>query len=121
MVLVKIGQEIIKRLGPTAYKFMQSDKLVLNKAWTGFKHKSSIVSGIRSGLLAGSVVGSVINQNNDDENDGQIQPGIKTGPPYKARGRFRRRNSRRYDKYCRPNKHRRRSSYRNFKSMRNRF
>ncbi len=49
-----------------------ADRVVLNKAYTGFKHKSQIVSGIRHGLLAGSVVGSLIRDTDNPEMDAQI-------------------------------------------------
>ncbi len=105
-----IGQAI-SRYGN---RLLYSDKLVLGKAWTGFKHKSSIVTGIRHGLAAGGVVGGFINFNDDDELDGKIpqQYGSQAYKPDKTRGGRRGRNYGRNLKYCRPNRYRRRSSYR---------
>ncbi len=62
-----IGQAISK-YGPAGSKILQSDKLVLNQAWRGFKHKSSIVSGIRTGLTTGGIVGSFINTGDEPPN-----------------------------------------------------
>ncbi len=124
MVLQKIAQEIIKyatRGAPVAKRLVDSDKLVLNKAWTGFKHKSSIVSGIRSGLFTGGIVGQFIRDSDNPEMDAQVPYSPQTNKPYKARNR-RRRQCYRYDKFgnrsnirCRQPKSR--STYRS----RNRF
>ncbi len=103
-----IGQAISKYRGP-AIAFTQSDKLVLNKAWTGFKHKSSIVGGIRTGLLGGSIVGSFINNAPDTPGNGPSIPfyGSETGSQDKARGgqtgryNYRNRSSKRFNKYKR--------------------
>ncbi len=114
MVLQKIVQEIFRRGSPFAYKFLRSDKLVLDKVYTGFKHKSSIVSGIRHGLVAGSVAGGFISNPDDDDLNGTslFEHVIKTGTPYQTRSRRRGRNNRRRCK-CGPfNSNSRRSSYR---------
>ncbi len=95
----RIGQEIFKyvsRAAPTGSRIMQSDKLLLNQAWKGFKHKSSIVSGIRTGLFGGSIVGSFIADGGDTPGNGSFPVnGTKTYPQNKTRGRSTRRS------YCR--------------------
>ncbi len=108
-----IGQGISK-YAPAARNVLSSDKLVLNRAWTGFKHKSSIVSGIRTGLFAGGAIGSFIRESDNPEMDAQV-PFFNGSKAYKSsktrggRGGYRRR----YTKCrCRSNKYRRRSSYR---------
>ncbi len=115
-----IGQAI-SRYGPAGNKLLQSDKLVLNKAWTGFKHKSSIVSGIRSGLFAGGVAGQFIRDSDNPEMDAQVPFFPQTSSPYKARG-GRGGYRRRYTKCrCRSNKYSRRSSPYRSRKLRNRF
>ncbi len=121
MVLTKIGQEIFRRGAPYISKFLSSDKLVLNKAWTGFKHKSSIVAGIRTGLFSGSVVGSLLNNDDMLDTGGSFQPFNPSSSQNKARGGRRRRYGRRYNNRCRPNKYSRRSYSGKRKRMRNRF
>ncbi len=110
-----IGQAISKGRGP-AISLVNSDKLLLNQAYKGFKHKSSIVGGIRTGLFAGGVIGSFIRESDNPEMDAQIPffNGSKTSSPYQAR-RGRGRYSRRYSKCrCRSNKFSRRPKYRNY-------
>ncbi len=72
-----IGQGISK-FGPAANKLLQSDKMLLNKAYTGFKHKSSIVSGIRHGGLVGSTIGTLIRDMENPFMDAQIPFSPKT-------------------------------------------
>ncbi len=93
MVLTKIGQEIFRRLGPAATKFIQSDKLVLNQAYKGFKHKSSIVAGIRTGLFAGSIAGPLISGDNDDDLNGPFSTRYEPQTYKPEKTRYRRRGS----------------------------
>ncbi len=92
-----IGQAIAKGY-PTGSKLVNSEKLILNKAWVGFKHKSSIVGGIRTGLFGGAIAGSLINQSADVPNVALPPPYEHVSPSrtsYKTRsgyGRKRRRN-----------------------------
>ncbi len=94
-----IGQGI-SRFAPTGKKLFESDKLVLNKAWTGFKHKSSIVGGIRTGLFAGGTVGQFIRDSDNPEMDAQI-PFSNGSSPYSQNKTYRgrRRKCYRYDKF----------------------
>ncbi len=108
-----IGQAISKGVGP-AKGILASEKLVLNYAWKGYKHKSSIVAGIRTGLFGGAVGGSFIRDSDNPEMDAQIPfgNGFKASSQNKTRNR-RGGNRRRYAKRgCRPHKYRRRSSSR---------
>ncbi len=107
-----IGQAI-SRGAPGTKALVNSEKLALNYAWKGFKHKSSIVGGIRTGLLGGGIIGSIIRDSDNPEMDAQIPfNGSQAGSQNKARGR-RRGYGRRYPKRgCRPYKHSRRSSTR---------
>ncbi len=110
-----IGQGISRvgaRVAPLVFGVVKSDKLILNYAWKGYRHKGRIVQGLRGSLVTGSVIGGIVN--NDDELDtgsGSIPKfnGSKTGKPYKTRSRFRRRNNGRYHKCYRPNNNHRRS------------
>ncbi len=79
----RIGPEIFRQLGKLqkpAQTLVQSEKLILNKAWKGYKHKSSIVAGIRTGLFTGSVVGPLIRQNDDDELMARFRSGMALRP-----------------------------------------
>ncbi len=112
----------ISRLAPVGSKVLQSDKLLLNQAWKGYKHKSSIVGGIRTGLFAGSVIGPFINKSADNPEvygpQDVYEP--KTSSPYQARsgrGGF----SNKYNKHKRFNRKCRCARPRKYKSSRNRF
>ncbi len=77
-----------------------ADKMVLNKAYTGFKHKSSIVSGIRHGLVAGSVAGGFIRDSDNPEMDAQVPFFNGSSPSSSNKTRYRRRGKcNRYDKF----------------------
>ncbi len=117
-----IYREISKRFAPGAKTLLNSEKLILNYAWKGYKHKSSIVSGIRSGLLGGAIAGSFIKQNDDDDLDGSpLQPFTPSGAQDKTRSGFRRRYSSRRRQCYRPNSYRRRSGFGKRQQRRNRF
>ncbi len=107
-----IGQAI-SRFAKPGKALVDSDRMVLNYAWRGFKHKSSIVSGIRSGLLAGGVAGSYIRNSDNPEMDAQVPFGPKTPASSQNKTRYRRRGyGRRYPKRgCKPNRYRRRSRF----------
>ncbi len=113
IVATRIGQEIYRAGQRYGSKFLQSDKLVLNKAWTGFKHKSSIVAGIRTGLTLGGGLGTFL-VNNDDELDvaTPYKYESQTGSPYKTRSGRRGWNYSRRCKCDRLNRYKRRSSFR---------
>ncbi len=101
MVIQKIAQEIIKyaiRSRPITGRLVNSEKLALNYAWKGFKHKSSIVGGIRTGLLGGAVAGTQLNTADVPE---VYTPPIRITPPYQQnKTRNRRRGvCRRYTSY----------------------
>ncbi len=85
----RIIPEIIKygsRGSPIAKGVLTSDRMALNYAWKGFRHKSSIVGGIRTGLLAGSVAGTFISDDGLDDTDGlSFTP---TSKFYKTRRRY---------------------------------
>jgi len=100
----------------------RSDKMALNYAWKGFKHKSSIVSGVRTGLFAGSIVGAIVNSNAPDTpgNGPPIQYVPQTSPPYKARGGQTGRSNRRYNSNKRFNKYKRCTCARKHYRSRNR-
>ncbi len=113
-----IGQAITKYGARTLY----ADKLVLGKAWTGFKHKSSIVTGIRHGLLAGGVTGSFIRDSDNPEMDAQVPfYGPSASSQDKARNRRGGKRRRFTRNYCPPHSDRRRSRFRKSYSGRNRF
>ncbi len=73
-----------------AYRILTSDKFVLNKSWSGFKAKDSIVGGIRTGLLGGSLAGSLINDGSNPFNDAEVPQGNVSTPyqQYKKHSRF---------------------------------
>ncbi len=82
----RVGYEVARRVAPYARGLLQSDKLALNYAWRGFKHKSSIVSGIRTGLVGGSIGGAFIRDDEGLGEDGQI--------PFNAPNQFKKTYSR---------------------------
>ncbi len=95
-----IGQAISKY----GKGILLSDKLALNKAWSGYTHKSKIVSAIRFSTLTGSVVGGLIREGGNPEMDASIPQQISTPSYPKDKTRYRRRGySGRYSKRsCRP-------------------
>ncbi len=87
-----IATEIAKRT-------LAAEGAILGHAWKGFKHKSSIVAGIRSGLGGGAVIGSLITEDSTDPFSGT--PGFKSQTnkfSQKYSGQYRNRGSRRYSK-----------------------
>ncbi len=112
MVLVKIGQEIIKRairMAPYEAK-MWKGLYGPSGRYPGVSNYKYAARGIQHGLAAGSVIGSLLN--NDDELDGigtiPTKFQSKTGSPYKTRSRFRRRYRSRNCKCHRSNNYSRR-------------
>ncbi len=88
----------ISRLGARyAPRILNSEKFALNYAWRGFKHKSSIVGGIRTGLLGGALVGSIISQEDGQKGDAPFFK-QKTDKFYKKGNRRLGRYSSRYRK-----------------------
>ncbi len=105
MVIQKIAQGIFRyaatRARPVAKGLLSSEKMALNYSWKGYKHKSSIVGGIRTGLLGGAIAGGFINNSGDNPFDGApFTPGNQYNQKY-SRFNSNRRSSR-YSKH-RPN------------------
>ncbi len=115
MVISKIAQEIFRYASSPAGRrvatgIVNSEKLALNYAWKGFKHKSSIVGGIRTGLGGGALAGGLINKSADVPNVA-LPPfyGPSASKQDQTRNR-RKRVRRRYSNRCRPTRRRRRQS-----------
>ncbi len=106
MVLPKIAQGIISVATKYGVGIAKSEGLILNKAWKGFKHKSSIVAGIRTGLLGGAVIGSVITGTTPTTDYAEVPFTGSKSSSYKFRKGNRRFNStrrrRHYKNNCNP-------------------
>ncbi len=113
MVVGPILREVVRTISRQGIrqgtKILTAEGNVLNFAWRGYKHKSSIVSGIRSGLLTGAVLGSFITDDSSDPFNGKIpqfNPPGKGGQKYSRRNFSRRRSNR--TNYCKPRRYRKR-------------
>ncbi len=91
--IFRAGQRYALR---SAYKYgkglIDSDRMALNYAWKGYKHKSAIVRGLRGSLVTGSVIGNLV----QDPDGGTISFKPETYKPYQTRGRYSTGRSNRY-------------------------
>ncbi len=113
----RIGATILTRYGKPAGKYIYGalraqDRIVSYTYRRTGLYNRGVVRGIQHGLIAGQIVGGTLNlglEDGIDENGFQKTNGRKT--PYtvgKTRGgQFR--NSRGYNRYCRPKRRKRRS------------
>ncbi len=110
-----IASEVIRLGSRYASGLLRAEDRVLGAAYTGFKHKSAIIKGVRHGLAGGAVIGNLIGLGGDESGNGVQKPrnGNSSGKPYQAR-RGRGRNYNYNNKYSRCNCRKRhtRSSYR---------
>jgi len=103
-----IGQAISKLYGktsPTLYRWSQAEGKVIEYAYKGFKHKSSISKGIRHGLAVGATIGTFITEDGSNTYSGQIQS--PTDSSYQARSGYSNSRSGKYGSRKRHNKYRR--------------
>ncbi len=98
-VPIIISQGISKYGKPYANRILNAEGAGLNYAWKGFKHKSSIVGGIRTGLLGGAIAGNFINS--DDQGNNYGIPFKQKAYKFGQKGyRFKRGSSRKYRCKC---------------------
>jgi len=104
----RIISQAITKGGPIVAGVLKSDKMALNYAWKGYRHKGRIVQALRGSLVTGSVIGGLV----QDPDGGSIPFFNETNKSYKARGRSTNKRARK----CVPVKHfskyRRRSNIR---------
>ncbi len=120
MVLGKIAYEVARRAVPYARGIVNSERMALNYAWKGYKHKSKIVTGLRGSLIAGGIAGGLINQS-------AVVPNVALPPFYgpsaskqnQARHRCQRLGRRYSNGRCTTNRRSRQS--RKYKSYRSRY